>query len=271
LMLQHGAELKHEQIRVALLVKNLDLVHWLLDRVNTPEPPNFNNWRRDMYPLLGLAVENGNRPIIKRLLANGETVESGQWHALIRNCFETRGFRQVDRKVVKWICRKKISTEEGLLKDSIGGDTEDLVNNLLLFVCKQIFQDGDVDLLRFMINMGLVDLNRRDKEGLTILQEAARKCHVVMVKALLACGAEPQLPPRRKQGSGPDISEEIQEIIKQAIDEKVQREGTKTCGGEEEFGGGQQGQKRKQREQTEGEQTKQKKEKGPQNKERRLE
>ena len=265
LMLQHGAELAHEQIRVALLMKKLDLVHWLLDRLNTPEPLNFNNWRRDMYPLLGLAVENGNRPIIKRLLANGETVESGQWHALIRNCFEIRGFRQVDQKVVKWICRKKILTEEGL---SIEGEREDLVNNLLLFLCKQIFQDGDVDLLRFMITMGLVDTNRRDEEDMTLLQKAARGGHVVMVKALLACGAEPQLPPRRKRGSGPNISEEIQERIKQAIDERAQHGVyTKTSGDEEESGGGrQQGQKRKQREET-----KREKEKEAQNKERRLE
>jgi len=42
-----------------------------------------------------------------------ETVESGEWHALIRNCFKRSSFPQVNQKVVKWICRKKIATEEG--------------------------------------------------------------------------------------------------------------------------------------------------------------
>ena len=242
------------------MVKNLDLVHWLLDRLNTPEPGR-NNWtpRREVHnSLLGLAVENGTRAVIKRLLGNGEIVEAGQWKDLIKCCFESSSFPQVDRKVVKWICRKKISTE------GEGG----LLNNHLLFVCKQIFKEGDVDLLRFMITMGLVDVNRQDKEGMTILQRAARNGQPVVVKALLACGAEPQLPPRRKRGSGPskvkaNIAQEIQAIIKKAITEREANEA-----------GGEQGKKRKQPgKTTEGDkkETECEKVREPQTKARRLE
>jgi len=142
-----------------------------------------------------------------------------------------------------------------------------MLDNDLLFISEQIFREGDVDLVRVTINKGIVDLNIKDEEGMTVLQKAAQEGHVALVKALLACGAEPQLPMRRKAGNGPstvneNLVQDVQEILKRTISDK-----TMSSGNEGECGKGhRQAQKRKQPDQTQGES-----EDETQNKEMRLE
>ncbi len=76
--------------------------------------------------------------------------------------------------------------------------------------CEQIFNDGDVDPLRVMINKGIVDMNIKDGEGMNVLQKAAQGGHVALVKALLECGGRKWQKRKQREQTDQENEKEAQ-------------------------------------------------------------